>query len=47
MLAYIAWFGPLMMLIPLAIMSRLYPGLIHLWNMHSVCTYIADQGFRS
>ena len=46
MLAYIAWFGPFMMSIPLAIMSRLYPGLIHLWNMHSVCIYVVYRNFR-
>ena len=42
-LAYIAWFGPFMMSIPFSIMSRLYPGLIHLWKMHSVCTCVVDQ----
>ena len=41
-LAYIAWFGPLMMSIPFAIMSRLYPGLIHLYYMHSVRTNMTD-----
>lgn len=47
LLAYVAWFGPLLMSIPFAIMRRLYPGLIHLWNMHSVRAHIVDHFFPS
>lgn len=42
LLAYVTWFGPLMMSIPLAIMGHLWPGLIHLYNMHSVSPNTAD-----
>ncbi|ERF75990.1 hypothetical protein EPUS_01356 [Endocarpon pusillum Z07020] len=35
MMAYIAWLGPAMNSLPPSIMGLIYPGLKHLWNMHS------------
>lgn len=36
MMTYIPWLGPVMNSLPPAFMGVIYPGLKHLWSMHSV-----------